>query len=202
MAATDGVAVAIVPASQPEVVDAARTRADARRRGRPRRRRRSRRRRGRCCPTDAGRSPSTAIDVDVPLRGVHNLRNAMLALAVARELGVSHADAARGIAAMPVPPMRVNWEQHGRGDADQRRLQLQPRLGARRDRAARARRRRPPARRRARARCSSSDHRARVCTTTSRATRSATAIELVAAIGEFASALGRIAPGDPRVITR
>lgn len=49
----------------------------------------------------------------VPLRGVHNLRNAMLALTVAREQGVSVKDAARGIAAMPAPPMRVNFENHG-----------------------------------------------------------------------------------------
>lgn len=52
--------------------------------------------------------------VRVPLRGAHNLRNAMLALAVAREVGVSLADAARGIAAMPAPPMRVNFAQLGR----------------------------------------------------------------------------------------
>jgi UDP-N-acetylmuramoyl-tripeptide--D-alanyl-D-alanine ligase len=44
---------------------------------------------------------------------VHNLRNATLALAVACEAGVSVPDAARGIAAMPAPPMRVNFESHG-----------------------------------------------------------------------------------------
>ncbi|MDQ3997279.1 MAG: hypothetical protein M3303_09700, partial [Gemmatimonadota bacterium] len=48
------------------------------------------------------------------LRGVHNLRNAMLALAVARECGVSFENAARGIATMRVPPMRVNFQQIGR----------------------------------------------------------------------------------------
>jgi UDP-N-acetylmuramoyl-tripeptide--D-alanyl-D-alanine ligase len=53
------------------------------------------------------------VHVRVPLRGVHNLRNAMLALAAAREQGVSVADAARGIATMPAPPMRVNFETHG-----------------------------------------------------------------------------------------
>ncbi|HXG72215.1 MAG TPA: UDP-N-acetylmuramoyl-tripeptide--D-alanyl-D-alanine ligase [Gemmatimonadaceae bacterium] len=51
--------------------------------------------------------------VSPPLRGLHNMRNAMLALAVARECGVSMADAARGIAAMPQPKMRVAWEQLG-----------------------------------------------------------------------------------------
>ena len=48
-----------------------------------------------------------------PVRGLHNLRNAMLALAVAHECGVSYEDAAAGIAAMPQPKMRVAWEQVG-----------------------------------------------------------------------------------------
>ncbi|MDP9202201.1 MAG: UDP-N-acetylmuramoyl-tripeptide--D-alanyl-D-alanine ligase [Gemmatimonadota bacterium] len=48
-----------------------------------------------------------------PMRGLHNLRNAMLALAVARECGVSYDDAAAGIASMPQPKMRVAWEQVG-----------------------------------------------------------------------------------------
>ncbi len=51
--------------------------------------------------------------VRVPLRGVHNLRNTMLALAVARASGIALDVAARGIALMTVPPMRVNVEQHG-----------------------------------------------------------------------------------------
>jgi len=54
------------------------------------------------------------VTVDVPLRGVHNLRNATLALAVANELGITTEDAARGIARMTVPPMRSNVEQIGR----------------------------------------------------------------------------------------
>lgn len=53
------------------------------------------------------------ISVRPPLRGAHNLRNTMLALAAARECGVSFEDAARGIAAMPKPKMRVAWEQLG-----------------------------------------------------------------------------------------
>ncbi len=53
------------------------------------------------------------VRVRVPLRGVHNLRNAMLAIAVARESGVGLDAIARGIAAMPAPPMRVNFESHG-----------------------------------------------------------------------------------------
>jgi UDP-N-acetylmuramoyl-tripeptide--D-alanyl-D-alanine ligase len=48
-----------------------------------------------------------------PLRGLHNLRNAMLAIAVARECGVPLETVAEGIAAMPQPKMRVAWEQVG-----------------------------------------------------------------------------------------
>jgi UDP-N-acetylmuramoyl-tripeptide--D-alanyl-D-alanine ligase len=115
LAATDAVAVAIVPANQPEVTVEARKRA----------------RRVVAAGLDEGASElavdSWSLDSDgrgrlmvngvevvVPLRGVHNLRNAALALAVARELGISMEDAARGIARMPTPPMRSNVEQLGR----------------------------------------------------------------------------------------
>ncbi|HST07988.1 MAG TPA: UDP-N-acetylmuramoyl-tripeptide--D-alanyl-D-alanine ligase [Gemmatimonadaceae bacterium] len=53
------------------------------------------------------------VTVRPPVRGLHNLRNAMLALAVARECGVSYGDAAAGIAQMPQPRMRSSWEQVG-----------------------------------------------------------------------------------------
>jgi UDP-N-acetylmuramoyl-tripeptide--D-alanyl-D-alanine ligase len=46
------------------------------------------------------------VDVTVPLPGAHNLRNAMLALAVAEACGVSAERAAAGIATTPVPAMR------------------------------------------------------------------------------------------------
>lgn len=113
MAATDGVNVAIVPAAQPEVVDAARGKA----------------KRVVSVGVDAGNlKPSVwsigpdgrgslaldGVEIRLPLRGLHNLRNAMLAFGVARELGVSTEDAARGIEAMPVPPMRSNVEDHGK----------------------------------------------------------------------------------------
>jgi UDP-N-acetylmuramoyl-tripeptide--D-alanyl-D-alanine ligase len=113
MAAVDGVALAIVPAGQPEVVEEARKRA----------------RRVIAVGLDGGDLPvarwsvdaegrglvnAGGVDVAVPLRGVHNLRNAMLALAVASELGISMEDAARGIATMTAPPMRSNVEQIGR----------------------------------------------------------------------------------------
>ncbi len=54
------------------------------------------------------------VRVEVPLRGAHNLRNAMLALATAREFGIAVSDAARGFAAMPQPPMRSVVEPLGR----------------------------------------------------------------------------------------
>ena len=113
LAACDGSACAIVPASQPDVGVEARRRA----------------RRVVAAGLDAGDMRATRwglepdgqgwLEVDgvairPPLRGVHNLRNTMLALAAARELGVSLDAAAAGIAAMPVPPMRSNVERLGR----------------------------------------------------------------------------------------
>ena len=113
LAACDAVAVAIVPASQPEVAAEARGRA---------------RRvvsagldhgdvhavRWTLEPDGRGVIELAGARVTPPLRGVHNLRNAMLALATAAELGVPADAAARGIEAMPVPPMRSNIEQLGK----------------------------------------------------------------------------------------
>src|SRR5258708_2118931 len=65
-------------------------------------------------PDGTGRVTVNGVSVAVPLRGAHNLRNAMLALAVARELGIPIDAAARGIAALTPPPMRVSLEQIGR----------------------------------------------------------------------------------------
>jgi UDP-N-acetylmuramoyl-tripeptide--D-alanyl-D-alanine ligase len=109
----DGVAVGIAPSSQPEIGAAARDRA------------------GRVIVAgldpDADLKPDrweigadglgvieiAGVTIRPPVRGLHNLRNAMLALAVARECGVSYEDAAAGIASMPQPKMRVAWEQVG-----------------------------------------------------------------------------------------
>lgn len=113
MAACDGTAVAIVPASQPDVVAEARKRA----------------RRVVVAGLDGGDIAVTnwmldeegrgrlvvdGVEIAVPMRGVHNLRNATLALAVAREVGIAVDDAARGIQAMSVPPMRSHVERLGR----------------------------------------------------------------------------------------
>ena len=198
LAATDGGDVAIVPASQPEVVVGAKARA----------------KRVVAAGLDAGDLRASAwsvardgrgavtvdgVQVDVPLRGVHNLRNTMLALAVAREVGVSLEDAARGIASMPVPPMRVNWQQLGAVTLINDAYNSNP--GS------------------ARAAIELLDHagkgRQRVAvlatmlelgpTTPSlhddvARDALATGTEVVGAIGEFAAAFRRIAPGDPRVI--
>ena len=109
----DGVDVAIVPAAQPEIGEAVKRRA----------------RRVVTAGLDAGDLRATDWGVDSeglgwieiegvtvrpPLRGAHNLRNAMLALAAARECGVSMADAARGIEAMPVPAMRLALQTLGK----------------------------------------------------------------------------------------
>ena len=105
MSFCDGVPLVVVPADEPEVVREATARA------------------GRVVTAglDTGDYRATAYGlqadgtgwceveggrVTVPLPGAHNLRNAMLALAVAREFGVPLAQAAAGIAAMSQPPMR------------------------------------------------------------------------------------------------
>jgi UDP-N-acetylmuramoyl-tripeptide--D-alanyl-D-alanine ligase len=105
MALCNDVALAIVPASEPAVV------AEARKRART--------------VVAAGlkmgevRAESFGLDqngtgwmrvgdvtVRVPAPGMHNVRNAILAMAVARACGVTDADAARGIASAMFPPMR------------------------------------------------------------------------------------------------
>ena len=201
LAAADGVAVAIVPSSQPDVVAAARARA--------KRTVAAGLEDGELAPSawrvDAdgrGRLTVDGVDIHLPLRGVHNLRNAMLALAVSRELGVSIADAGRGIATMPVPPMRVNWEQHGMAtlinDAYNSNpgsalaaIELLQHAGAGRQRVAVLG-----------TMLELGPHAPRLHEEVARAALSeGGGVELVAAIGEFAMALGRIAPDDPRVIT-
>ena len=109
----DGTELAITPASQPEVAEAATGKAN----------------RVLSAGLDHGDVHATSwrigadglgmveldgIEVRSPLRGEHNLRNLMLALACARACGVSIAAAASGVAAMPVPSMRMAWETLGR----------------------------------------------------------------------------------------
>jgi UDP-N-acetylmuramoyl-tripeptide--D-alanyl-D-alanine ligase len=109
----EGVAVGIAPSAQPEIAGAARGKAkrvvvaglDATADLKPGR--------WEIGPDGLGVIEIGGVTIRPPVRGLHNLRNAMLALAVARECGVSYEDAAEGIAAMPQPKMRVAWEQVG-----------------------------------------------------------------------------------------
>ena len=109
----DGVELGIAPAAQPEVVHEARVRA----------------RTAVAAGLDDGdfRAASWRVGADAlgqievegivvrpPIRGTHTLRNAMLSLAVARACGVSMEDAARGIEQMPAPKMRAAWLALGR----------------------------------------------------------------------------------------
>jgi UDP-N-acetylmuramoyl-tripeptide--D-alanyl-D-alanine ligase len=108
----DGVSIGVIPGAQPEIGEAARGRAQrvvvAGLHG------------GDLPVTGWGVEPDgrawfevEGVSVHPPVRGAHNLRNAALAVAVARECGVSYADAAKGIAAMPLPSMRTAWESLG-----------------------------------------------------------------------------------------
>jgi len=112
-AAYEGVAVGIAPVAQPEIAEAARGKAkrvvvaglDEAADVKPDR-------------WEIGADGLGTIEIDgvtirPPVRGLHNLRNAMLALAVARECGVGYDVAAEGIAKMPQPKMRSSWEQVG-----------------------------------------------------------------------------------------
>ena len=112
----DGVAVAVVPATEPEVVALARTKAarvvvaglgegDVRATGWGR---------SEAAERAGGWLEVEGTRIEVPLRGEHNLRNAMLAVAVARECGIALTDVARGIAAKEQPKMRLAAEPLGR----------------------------------------------------------------------------------------
>jgi UDP-N-acetylmuramoyl-tripeptide--D-alanyl-D-alanine ligase len=109
----EGIAVGIAPSAQVEIAAAARGKAgrvivaglDAGADLKPDR--------WEIGPDGLGTIEIGGVTIRPPVRGLHNLRNAMLALAVARECGVGYDDAAAGIAAMPQPKMRVAWEQVG-----------------------------------------------------------------------------------------
>lgn len=134
-----------------------------------------------------------------PLRGAHNLRNLMLALAAARELGVSYEEMAAGVAALTPPPMRANWQHVGRALVINDAYNSNPGsavaaidmlaaapgtqkvaiLGTMRELGANS------------ARCHDDVARAALASPAS----------IVAGVGEFADALTRAAAHDPRVIT-
>jgi UDP-N-acetylmuramoyl-tripeptide--D-alanyl-D-alanine ligase len=64
-------------------------------------------------PNGVGTIVLGSVRVRLPLRGIHNMRNAMLAFAVSRACGEMDEAAAAGIEAMPQPKMRTAWEQLG-----------------------------------------------------------------------------------------
>lgn len=196
ISACDGVPLAVVPASQPEIGEAAKSRA----------------KRTLSAGLDAGAMKPTAWGIEpdgrgwleldgervrVPLRGVHNLRNAMLALAVAREQGVAIHDSARSIAIMPAPPMRVHFESCGKAtvinDAYNSNpgsarvaLELLEHAGTGRQRVA--------------VLGTMLELGAQTDRLHEEVARAALAspIELVVGVGAMADALARVAPGDPR----
>lgn len=108
----EGVTLAVVPAADPDVAEAAQGKARAV---------------IRAGLQDADAMPSEwglddegrpwlvfdGVRFDLPLRGAHQAANAMLAIATARACGVPLASAAAGMAAMPVPSMRGAWETLG-----------------------------------------------------------------------------------------
>ena len=197
VSACEAVPLAVVPASQPEIGDAARAKA----------------RRTLSTGLDAGdlRPDAWGVEPDgrgwvelddvriqVPLRGVHHLRNAMLALAVARERGVSMRDAARSIAVMPSPPMRVHFETcaaatiindayNSNPGSARVALELLEHAGAGRQRVA--------------VLGTMLELGAQADQLHDDVARTALAspVELVVGVGAYADALARVAPGDPRV---
>jgi UDP-N-acetylmuramoyl-tripeptide--D-alanyl-D-alanine ligase len=109
-----GLKVAVTPAAQPEIAAAARERGVAKVIVAGLDQGDVRATRWAVSPDGLGTMDVDGVTVRPPLRGAHNLRNAMLAIAVAKECGVAVEDAARGIAAMPQPSMRMAWETIGR----------------------------------------------------------------------------------------
>jgi UDP-N-acetylmuramoyl-tripeptide--D-alanyl-D-alanine ligase len=151
----------------------------------------------------AGWLLADGVRVTVPLRGMHNLRNAMLALAVARECGVTIEDAGRAIAALDLrrmPAMRsaveplgdallINDAYNSNPGSARAAISLLSTLGTGRQRVAVLGTMRELGGHSERA------HReiARVALDSGAA--------LIAGIGEFAGALTAEAPGDDRVVT-
>jgi UDP-N-acetylmuramoyl-tripeptide--D-alanyl-D-alanine ligase len=138
--------------------------------------------------------------VTLPLRGVHQGANAMLALAVAHALGVPTRDALEAMQAMPVPHMRGEWTQLGAltviNDAYNANppsmraaLALLRSVGAGRPRVA--------------VLGTMRELGAQADALHDAIARDAMAseLDLIVAVGEFAAAFARVAPEAPQVIT-
>ena len=199
LSVTDGVGVVVTPASQPEIGAGAKGRAmrvvqagldggDLRATA------------WKVEPNGTGRLTVEGNSVEVPLRGAHNLRNAMLALAVAREMGITLEEAAGGIGAMEPPPMRVNWEEVGTATlindaynanppSTRAAIELLTHAGAGRQRVAILGTMRELG-----------AHERSLHEDVAR-TALASPVELIGGVGAFGTALESIAPGDPRIVT-
>ena len=199
LSVTDGVPVVVTPASQPEIGAGARGRAkrvvEAGLDGGE-----LRASAWKVEPTGTGQLTVDGVQAAVPLRGAHNLRNAMLALAVARELGVSLEDAARGIGVMSPPPMRVNWDTIGQATlindaynanppSTRAAIELLTHAGAGRQRVAVLGTMRELG-----------AHEKALHEDVAR-TALASPVELIGGVGAFGDALRALAPSDPRVVT-
>jgi UDP-N-acetylmuramoyl-tripeptide--D-alanyl-D-alanine ligase len=124
----------------------------------------------------------------------------MLALAVAREMGLTIADAATGIGAMTPPPMRVNWESVGRATlindaynanppSTRAAIELLTHAGAGRQRVAILGTMRELG-----------AHEKALHEDVAR-TALASPVELIGGVGAFGDALRALAPADPRIVT-
>lgn len=151
-------------------------------------------------PDGLGKVVVRGVEFAPPIRGAHNLRNMMLAIAAALECGVDLESAARGIAGMPQPKMRVAWENVGKAILINDAYNANP--GSTRAAIDLI--------------TSSGESRQRVIvlgTMRELGPKSAechddiatmalqSGAQIVAGIGEFAPALERMGKGDPRVVT-
>lgn len=153
-------------------------------------------------PDGTGWADVGSTRVTVPLRGLHNLRNAMLALAVARECGVEIGDAAAAIAAVDtstLPSMRsavtplgaallINDAYNSNPGSARAAIALLNQLGTGRQRVVVL----GTMRELGTQSTSAHDEIARA------ALESGAAI--VAGIGDFAGAFARVAPNDDRIV--
>ena len=190
---TDAVAVAVVPGDEPAVV------AEATRRA------------GRTLAPELPHRHGLHADgrgwvdldgqrVEIPLRGLHNLRNAMLAITVGCEFGLGMLDIATGLDRMPAPPMRsavtplgrallLNDAYNANPGSARAAIALLADIGGGRQRVAVLGTMRELG-----------AHTERAHREVAEAALAA-GHDIVCGIGEFAPALERLAPGDARVIT-
>jgi UDP-N-acetylmuramoyl-tripeptide--D-alanyl-D-alanine ligase len=140
------------------------------------------------------------VALHIPLRGLHNLRNAMLAVAVARAYGVGWDAIAAGLARMPQPAMRaavaplgrdavlVNDAYNANPPSARAALDLLEAVGASRPLVA------VLGTMRELGAATAAMHDAVLADALRRP------LTLVVALGEYAAAAARIAPDDPRVL--